>query len=480
MSSSRPCLRNMPACLPRSGIAPSQLPRIGDAIFRVSAASTLGNAAANRATAIAAAGRERFMPPSWPGSSRPSTSFPAVTANKTWMPGPRPGMTPQCLVNSHHLPALEHIRRDDARPKREDVRVGAGHCYFQPMIVGRPEALDAREIFDGRIIRAAPQPHVGLVDPEVMAVAVHQNHRLAECERLLAERRLEFGEAARLLFRITREWWKLGIDIRLLKDHERAAVARTRVLEALAHPREIGARALGEFGIPFRRATEAVVAADDVQREKGDAAEIPAHVLAILVESSFAICALARERKGALAETLLAVEEQAAQLGEPLQRIAAGNALLRVAVGPFVVAGRVDQRIGGTAELPEPPRPQLVSAGAGARRSEIADMHDESERGAVELVEHIRHSRLLGGRVGEITDYTECKVARLLRRQRRWAEAADAQADDGGDAPRFVHWRPRGWTYGIVFTGLVSRPNTLAAVPPRILRRPVSLRNGRS
>jgi hypothetical protein len=33
---------------------------------------------------------------------------------------------------------------------------------------------------------------------------------------------------------------------------------------------------------------------------------------------------------------------------------------------------------------------------------------------------------------------------------------------------------------GIFFTGLGSSPNTLAAVPPRMLRRPASLRNGRS
>src|SRR5262245_30758418 len=40
MSRSRPYLRNMPACWPSSGIAPSQLPRMGEAIFSVSAAMT--------------------------------------------------------------------------------------------------------------------------------------------------------------------------------------------------------------------------------------------------------------------------------------------------------------------------------------------------------------------------------------------------------------------------------------------------------
>jgi hypothetical protein len=34
--------------------------------------------------------------------------------------------------------------------------------------------------------------------------------------------------------------------------------------------------------------------------------------------------------------------------------------------------------------------------------------------------------------------------------------------------------------HGIFFTGLGSSPNTFAAVPPRMLRRPLSLRNGRS
>src|SRR5499433_3910388 len=42
MSRSRSYLRNMPACLPSSGIAPSQLPRMGDAILSVSAASPCG------------------------------------------------------------------------------------------------------------------------------------------------------------------------------------------------------------------------------------------------------------------------------------------------------------------------------------------------------------------------------------------------------------------------------------------------------
>src|SRR2546430_17426265 len=42
MSRSRPYLRNMPACLPSSGIAPSQLPRMGEAILSVSAASPCG------------------------------------------------------------------------------------------------------------------------------------------------------------------------------------------------------------------------------------------------------------------------------------------------------------------------------------------------------------------------------------------------------------------------------------------------------
>src|SRR5262245_32156716 len=42
MSRSRPYLRNMPARWPSSGIAPSQLPRMGEAIFSVSAASPCG------------------------------------------------------------------------------------------------------------------------------------------------------------------------------------------------------------------------------------------------------------------------------------------------------------------------------------------------------------------------------------------------------------------------------------------------------
>src|SRR5262245_980590 len=54
ISRSRPCLRTMPACLPSSGIAPSQLPRMGEAILSVSAASPCGIANVTSAAAVAA------------------------------------------------------------------------------------------------------------------------------------------------------------------------------------------------------------------------------------------------------------------------------------------------------------------------------------------------------------------------------------------------------------------------------------------
>src|SRR6516162_9019975 len=59
MSRSRSYLRNMPACLPSSGIAPSQLPRMGDAILSVSAASPCG---ITHQTMTASNAHNRFLP----------------------------------------------------------------------------------------------------------------------------------------------------------------------------------------------------------------------------------------------------------------------------------------------------------------------------------------------------------------------------------------------------------------------------------
>src|SRR5437588_161119 len=86
--------------------------------------------------------------------------------------------------------------------------------------------------------------------------------------------------------------------------------------------RIVGAVALAEFRVAGGRAAKSVVAADHVQGEKGDAAEIPARVLAVFFKFPVAAAALPGERDGALAETLVAVEEQAAQFAQSLQRIA--------------------------------------------------------------------------------------------------------------------------------------------------------------
>src|SRR5262249_57488003 len=72
MSRSRPYWRNRPACLPSSGIAPSQLPRMGEAIFSVSAASPCG-IAHETMTASNADNPRMLMPVSdrWSPACRP-------------------------------------------------------------------------------------------------------------------------------------------------------------------------------------------------------------------------------------------------------------------------------------------------------------------------------------------------------------------------------------------------------------------------
>src|SRR5262249_56009893 len=51
----------------------------------------------------AMAGHDASHPsaPSWPGLSRPSTSF-VAKERKSWMPGPRPGMTPRARHKAGH------------------------------------------------------------------------------------------------------------------------------------------------------------------------------------------------------------------------------------------------------------------------------------------------------------------------------------------------------------------------------------------
>ena len=130
--------------------------------------------------------------------------------------------------------------------------------------------------------------------------------------------------------------------------------------EAFPQPCEISAVALGKFGVAIGRASQPSVAADDVQCEKRDTPEIPADVFAVFGEFWIRALTLTRERNGTLAKALFACKEQGAQFCQPLERLETGGACLVMAIGPLVVARKIDQRIDRRAELFEPAGPERV------------------------------------------------------------------------------------------------------------------------
>src|SRR5215469_14297885 len=118
MSRSRSYLRNMPACLPSSGIAPSQLPRMGDAILSVSAASPCGIA---HATMTASNADNRVLP--MPGSDVRSSACRRRTGGRL--------LTPVGLeVDIHFHPDRERIRLRQVDQNFDHIDVG--HVALSP------------------------------------------------------------------------------------------------------------------------------------------------------------------------------------------------------------------------------------------------------------------------------------------------------------------------------------------------------------
>ena len=94
------------------------------------------------------------------------------------------------------------------------------------------------------------------------------------------------------------------------------------------------------------------------------AASGPTDVLAVFLKHGVRALALVDQGHCALAEALFARKEDFAHMGKPFQRVPTLNPLLLVAVGPFVVAWRIDKRVCRSAELRKPPRHQIIGAGA--------------------------------------------------------------------------------------------------------------------
>ncbi len=149
------------------------------------------------------------------------------------------------------------------------------------------------------------------------------------------------------------------------RDDDGAGVLVAGQLEAVVEPGDVGLVALEVFRGGFEVGRlEAVVGADDVDGDEQDA------ILPIPRFSTYLAYAGIRwpwlsTRHGRLSEDLFGGgEEDFANLVEAFARIVASGALA-MAVGPFVVARRVDQGLLETLEAAEDVLEVLVGAGLG-------------------------------------------------------------------------------------------------------------------
>src|SRR2546430_1535993 len=119
-----------------------------------------------------------------------------------------------------------------------------------------------------------------------------------------------------------------------------------------------------------------------------------------------------------------------ARRGEPVQRISH----VALAVVLFVVAGNVHEGVPEFLELALPRREPLVGAGPLAA-GDVADVDDESEILAVDLLDHRVERRRLGLAVRRIADQREGDGGMKSRRQqRRNVRRAAGEGEKQGEA----------------------------------------------
>src|SRR5207247_2354866 len=116
----------------------------------------------------------------------------------------------------------------------------------------------------------------------------------------------------------------------------------------------------------------------------------------------------------AVGEARVSGFEELAELAQALQRIEAAA----VAVHPFVVARNDHERVPESLELAFPRLEPLVGAGALAA-GDVADVDDEGEVLAVDLLDHRIEHRNLARAVGRVADQRELERGTLSRGQGR-------------------------------------------------------------
>src|SRR5690349_4179950 len=228
-----------------------------------------------------------------------------------------------------------------------------------------------------------------MVVAQAMAVAMDEQHRPLESLSLLAQRLHELAVAARRL----PSRGRLEVSIGMHRDHHAREPALAREGKRLAQPVKIGRVACAILGGGLRGTAVVVIAADDVQGDESHAVQEPAHVLHVIGEVRQRTFPLDRERR-------LCRIEQLAKQPQPIERLIVAAAFA-MAIGPVVVAGRDEERMADGVEQCLALAIELVVARI-ARALDVADVHDEGERLAVDVGEELFQPHLLEGIVGRI------------------------------------------------------------------------------
>src|SRR5258705_5108432 len=215
------------------------------------------------------------------------------------------------------------IGRNDLGLVGEDFAAGGIDEDLEPVyVVGAvglvvAEGFDAGEIFEALAFRVLE----GLVDAEIVRVAVDEGDRLLEADDLVAQseqERLEpvglaigFGESFGVTKRSTSTVAEIETGIGLGDEHDGGGVAGASFLEGFLHPQNVGLVASCEFSRIGSRVAKIVAGALNVDGGVSDATEGPAAIFDARHHAAYA------QTKGSglnlLMEPMLAERERRAE-----------------------------------------------------------------------------------------------------------------------------------------------------------------------
>jgi len=271
-------------------------------------------------------------------------------------------------------------------------------------------------VVDGRLVGVELGHRA--VDGELVVVALDDEHHAVERVGAVDDGPQHGFRRAAVVAQLLVE--RIGVEG---EDHGAVAVL-VRRREGALHPLEV--RLLAAHGLLPRRfdaQLELVVGSGEIQGREGRAAVAPARQLGVFGEGGVDV-RQADERHRRLAEALGLRPEDVAHDAEDGERIGAATVRLP-AVGPLVVARRVDDRLGVAVE--EGALALLKFAPAVAVPLGVADVDRERRRRGVDLGDQLGVERIVVGR----------RVRRVAERdegERLGGERAGAgEQRDGGE-----------------------------------------------